>query len=58
MIRLTFMTWKQREVLQKVVGMLWVASFNKDVGEPITDALDLIDELLSDDEKERTNEAD
>lgn len=58
MIRLTFMTWKQREVLQKVAGMLWVASFNKDVGEPITDALDLIDELLRDDEKERTDEAD
>lgn len=55
---MTFLTWKQREVLQKVAGMLWVASFNKDVGEPITDALDLIDELLSDDEKERKNEAD
>ena len=55
---MTFMTWKQREVLQKVAGMLWVASFNKDVGEPITDALDLIDELLSDDEKGRTNEDD
>lgn len=52
------MTRKQREVLQKIAGMLWVASFNNDVGEPITDALDLLDELLSDDEKGRTDEAD
>ena len=55
---MTFLTNKQRETLQKVAGMLWVASYNKDVGESISDALDLIDGLLSDDEKERTNETD
>ena len=44
------MTHKQRETIQKVVGILWALSYGEgQAAEPVTDAMDLLDKLLNDD---------
>ena len=43
------MTSAQREILQKVSGMLFCLSFNGDVGEQAEKAMEMLNVLLQDD---------
>lgn len=40
---------KQRETIQKVIGMLWALSYNMDIGESISDAQNQLEVLLEED---------
>lgn len=43
------MTTTQREILQRISGMLFCLSFNGDVGEQAERAMEMLNDLLQDD---------